>query len=173
MTAEAPTAGAPVGLGSALRRIYDNIRSGEVGALPVIVGLIIIVVFFQTKNENFVSAGNFNNLIVQMAGTVLVAMGVVFVLLIGEIDLSVGATSGLAAAVMAVLNVKNGWDPALAIVAGVATGAAIGLLQGMLFTRFRIPSFVVTLAGLLAKLVAGRVLDLQRDELEAGQRTAH
>ena len=71
-------------------------------------------------------------------------------LLLGEIDLSVGAVSGLAAAVMAVLNVKQGWDPAFAIAAGVATGASIGLLQGLLFTRFTIPSFVVTLAGSLA-----------------------
>jgi D-xylose transport system permease protein len=72
------------------------------------------------------------------------------VLLLGEIDLSVGAVSGLAAAVMAVLNVKNGWSPYLAIAAGVGVGAAIGLFQGLVFTRFGIPSFVVTLAGLLA-----------------------
>ena len=71
-------------------------------------------------------------------------------LLLGEIDLSVGAVSGLAAAVMAVLNVKHGWNPYLAIAAAVAVGLAIGLLQGFLFSRFGVPSFVVTLAGLLA-----------------------
>ena len=78
------------GLGAALRRVFDNIRSGDVGSLPVVVGLILITLFFQSKNDNFLTAGNFNNLIVQMAGVTLIAMGVVFVLLIGEIDLSIG-----------------------------------------------------------------------------------
>jgi D-xylose transport system permease protein len=80
----------------------------------------------------------------------LISVGIVYVLLLGEIDLSVGAVSGLAAACMAVLNVKHGWSPYLAIAAALVVGCAIGLLQGSLFTRFGIPSFVVTLAGLLA-----------------------
>ena len=86
----------------------------------------------------------------QITAVGLISVGVVYVLLLGEIDLSVGAVSGLGAAVMAVLNVKHGWSPYLAIAAGVAVGMAIGLLQGSLFSRFGIPSFVVTLAGLLA-----------------------
>ena len=86
----------------------------------------------------------------QITAIGLISVGVVYVLLLGEIDLSVGAVSGLAAAVMAVLNVKHGWNPYLAIAAGVAVGLAIGLLQGSLFSRFGVPSFVVTLAGLLA-----------------------
>src|SRR5215212_9062551 len=85
-----------------------------------------------------------------MTAVGLVSIGVVLVLLLGEIDLSVGAVSGLAAAIMAVLNVKNGWSPYLAIAAAVAAGMAIGLFQGSVFTRFAVPSFVVTLAGLLA-----------------------
>ena len=80
----------------------------------------------------------------------LISVGIVYVLLLGEIDLSVGAVSGLSAAVMAVLSVKHGWNAYLAIAAAVAVGAAIGFLQGSLFSRFVVPSFVVTLAGLLA-----------------------
>jgi D-xylose transport system permease protein len=80
----------------------------------------------------------------------LVSIGIVLVLLLGEIDLSVGAVSGLAAAIMAVLNVKHGWSPYLAIAAAVAAGALIGLFQGLVVTFFGIPSFVVTLAGLIA-----------------------
>ena len=85
-----------------------------------------------------------------MTAVGLVSIGVVLVLLLGEIDLSVGAVSGLCAAIMAVLSVKHGWSPYLAIAAGVAAGTAIGLFQGSVFTRFAVPSFVVTLAGLLA-----------------------
>jgi D-xylose transport system permease protein len=86
----------------------------------------------------------------QITAVGLISVGVVYVLLLGEIDLSIGAVSGLAAAVMAVLNVKHGWNPYLAIGAAIGVGAAIGALQGALFTGFGIPSFVVTLAGLLA-----------------------
>jgi D-xylose transport system permease protein len=86
----------------------------------------------------------------QITATGLISIGVVYVLLLGEIDLSVGAVSGLAAAVMTVLNVQHGWSPYLAIAAAVAVGMAIGVLQGSLFSRFVVPSFVVTLAGLLA-----------------------
>jgi D-xylose transport system permease protein len=131
------------------RDLLRRFLQGDLASLRVILAIAVIWVVFDLQNERFLSAANLTNLFLQITAVGLIAVGVVMVLLIGEIDLSVGATSGLAAAVMAVLNVKNGWDPALAIVAGVATGAAIGLLQGALFTRFRIPSFVVTLAGLL------------------------
>jgi D-xylose transport system permease protein len=86
----------------------------------------------------------------QITAIGLISVGIVFVLLLGEIDLSVGAVSGLAAAIMAVLNIKHGWNPYLAIAAAIAAGAAIGAAQGTLFSRFAVPSFVVTLAGLLA-----------------------
>ena len=85
-----------------------------------------------------------------MTAVGLVSVGIVLVLLLGEIDLSVGAVSGLCAAIMAVLAEQKGWSPYLAIAAGVAAGTPIGLFQGTIFTRFGIPSFVVTLAGLLA-----------------------
>ncbi|MGZ5376113.1 MAG: sugar ABC transporter permease, partial [Solirubrobacterales bacterium] len=93
---------------------------------------------------------NLTNLTLQIAAVGTISVGVVLVLLLGEIDLSVGAVSGLAAGVMAVLNVKHGWPAELAILAGLATGASIGFFNGMMVTGFGIPSFVVTLAGLLA-----------------------
>jgi D-xylose transport system permease protein len=123
---------------------------GDLASLRVVIGLALIWAIFQFENERFLSAQNLTNLMLQITAIGLISVGIVYVLLLGEIDLSVGAVSGLAAAVMAVLNVKHGWNPYLAIAAAVAVGMAIGLLQGSLFTRFVVPSFVVTLAGLLA-----------------------
>ena len=123
---------------------------GDLGSLRVVIGLALIWAIFQFENDRFLSAQNLTNLMLQITATGLISIGVVYVLLLGEIDLSVGAVSGLAAAVMAVLNVQHGWSPYLAIAAAVAVGMAIGVLQGSLFSRFVIPSFVVTLAGLLA-----------------------
>jgi D-xylose transport system permease protein len=123
---------------------------GDLASLRVVIGLALIWAIFQFENDRFLSAQNLTNLMLQITATGLISIGVVYVLLLGEIDLSVGAVSGLAAAVMAVLNVKHGWSPYLAIAAAVAVGMAIGVLQGSLFSRFVVPSFVVTLAGLLA-----------------------
>jgi D-xylose transport system permease protein len=134
-------------------RFLDVLRrfvQGDLASLRVILGLALIWVIFQIQNDRFLSAVNLTNLMLQITATGLISVGIVYVLLLGEIDLSVGAVSGLAAAVMAVLNVKHGWNPYLAIAAGVVTGCAIGVLQGALFTRFGVPSFVITLAGLLA-----------------------
>ena len=132
------------------RETLRRIVQGDLASLRVVIGLAVIWAIFQSQNDRFLSAENLTNLTLQITATALISVGVVYVLLIGEIDLSVGAVSGLAAAVMAVLNVKHGWDPYLAIAAAVAVGLAIGLLQGFLFSRFGVPSFVVTLAGLLA-----------------------
>jgi D-xylose transport system permease protein len=129
-----------------LRRIVQ----GDLASLRVVLGLALIWIIFQSQNDRFLSAENLTNLMLQITAIGLISVGIVFVLLLGEIDLSVGAVSGLAAAVMAVLNVKHGWSPYVAIAAAVAVGLAIGLLQGFLFSRFGVPSFVVTLAGLLA-----------------------
>jgi D-xylose transport system permease protein len=123
---------------------------GDLASLRVLIGLALIWAIFQFENDRFLSAQNLTNLMLQIAATGLISIGVVYVLLLGEIDLSVGAVSGLAAAVMAVLSVKHGWNPYLAIAAAIAVGLAIGLLQGFLFSHFGVPSFVVTLAGLLA-----------------------
>jgi D-xylose transport system permease protein len=123
---------------------------GDLASLRVVLGLAVIWAIFQLQNDRFLSAENLTNLMLQITAVGLISVGVVYVLLLGEIDLSVGAVSGLAAAVMAVLSVRHGWSPYLAIAAGVLTGTAIGLFQGAVFTRFGVPSFVVTLAGLLA-----------------------
>src|SRR6476661_8894934 len=123
---------------------------GDLASLRVVIGLALIWAIFQFENDRFLSAENLTNLMLQITAIGLISVGIVFVLLLGEIDLSVGAVSGLAAAVMAVLNVQHGWSPYLAIAAAVVVGMAIGLLQGSVFSRFGVPSFVVTLAGLLA-----------------------
>jgi D-xylose transport system permease protein len=130
----------------ALRRFVQ----GDLASLRVVLGLAVIWVIFQSQNDRFLSAENLTNLMLQITAVGLISIGIVFVLLLGEIDLSVGAVSGLAAAVMTVLNIRHGWDPYLAIAAGVLVGTGIGVLQGFLFSRFGVPSFVVTLAGLLA-----------------------
>jgi D-xylose transport system permease protein len=123
---------------------------GDLASLRVIVVVAVIWAIFQSQNDRFLSAVNLTNLMLQITAVGLISVGVVYVLLLGEIDLSVGAVSGLCAAIVAVLNVKHGWNPYLALAAGVLAGTAIGVIQGFLFSRFGIPSFVVTLAGLLA-----------------------
>jgi D-xylose transport system permease protein len=113
------------------------------------VGLALIWTAFYAANDRFLSAANLTNLMLQIAATGTIAVGIVLVLLLGEIDLSAGVVSGLCAAAMAILHVKQGWAPGLAILAGLLAGAAVGTFHGLWITRFRVPSFVVTLAGLL------------------------
>nr|WP_229819995.1 sugar ABC transporter permease [Streptomyces abikoensis] len=126
-----------------------KLRSGELGSLPVVVGLIIIALVFQLRDSAFLGAENLSNLFVTAAGTGLIAVGIVFVLILGEIDLSVGSVSGLSAAVFAVLNVHHGMPEWLALVLALVTGALAGVLHGYFFARIGVPAFVVTLAGLL------------------------
>src|SRR3954453_1307516 len=116
----------------------------------VFIVLALIWIIFQSQNSNFLSAFNLTNLVLQIPSVGMSSIGLTLVLLLGEIDLSVGAVSGLCAAVMAVLNVKHGWGPYTSIAAALAVGCLIGLLNGFFVTQFGIPSFVVTLAGLLA-----------------------
>jgi D-xylose transport system permease protein len=124
-----------------------RIRSGESGALPVTIGLIAIVIYFQSRNSLFLSAGNLVNLLVQGTPFIILGMAEVFVLLLGEIDLAAGYTGGVCAVITAWTVFSVPWW--LAILLGLATGAFLGLFFGTLITRLRIPSFVVTLAGLL------------------------
>ncbi len=137
------------GLKGAWLGFRRRVSQGELGSLPVIIGLSVIWLIFYLANERFLSAVNLTNLVLQIAAMGTISAGLVLVLLLGEIDLSAGAVSGVSAAVMTLLNVKLQWAPVPALLAGLATGAAIGLFHGLWITRFRVPSFVVTLAGLL------------------------
>src|SRR6478609_6661987 len=101
----------------------------RLGSLRVLIVLAIIWIIFQSQNSNFLSSFNLTNLVLQIAGVGMISIGITLILLLGEIDLSVGAVSGLAAAVMAVLNVKHGWGPIPAMAAALAVGAAIGLIN--------------------------------------------
>ena len=139
-------------IGQYARRWFDNVRSGDLGSLPIIVGLVVIAIVFQTQNDRFLTSGNFVNLMVQGAAFATIAMGVVFVLLLGEIDLSIGYVSGVAGVICALLLRPDGNEvsPALALVLALGAGAVIGILHGLIITKVGVPSFVVTLAGLLA-----------------------
>src|ERR1700712_63352 len=150
-----PAAAAPQGESFAvyINRWWAGVKAGDLGSLPIVVGLLIIAVVFQSQNSNFLTAGNFLNLIVQAAGIMTIAMGIVFVLLLGEIDLSVGYVSGVGGAIVALLTLPGGhfeFSGGIAIVCVLVCGLLIGALNGLLFTKVGIPSFVVTLAGLLA-----------------------
>ena len=127
-----------------------RMRSGELGSVPVVVGLVVIWLAFQLQDRAFLSAENLSNLSIEIVGTGLIAAGIVFVLLLGEIDLSVGSLSGLAGAVFAVLAVNHGVPEWLALLTALLLGAVLGALHGFFFARVGVPAFVVTLAGLLA-----------------------
>jgi ABC-type xylose transport system permease subunit len=121
----------------------------EPGSAPVVVGLVVIALIFQALNGAFLSADNLVNLTLQAATTGIITLGVVLVLMVGQIDLSVGAVSGVAAAVVAVGFVHQGWALPVAVLAAILIGAGFGLGYGWLFTRLGVPSFVITLAGLM------------------------
>ncbi|MFF7964818.1 sugar ABC transporter permease [Streptomyces sp. NPDC007903] len=126
-----------------------KMKAGELGSLPVILGLAIICIIFQALNSEFLSAQNISNITVTMVGTGMISVGIVFVLLLGEIDLSVGSVSGAASALAAVLTVNQGWPEWVAVLVAIAAGAVIGALHGFFFAVLGAPAFAVTLAGLL------------------------
>jgi D-xylose transport system permease protein len=140
------------GLLGALRGFLDQVRSGNLGMLPVVIGLVLISTVFSILNPIFLAPNNLVNLLFDAAAVGLIALGVVCVLLLGEIDLSIGSMSGLGSALMGVLWVNSGIPLPLAIVAVAVTGALVGALYGFLRNQFEMPSFVATLAGLLALL---------------------
>lgn len=132
-----------------LTGITHYLNQWNIGSLPVLLGLILIAAIFQVANPNFLTPLNLTNLMVQISAVGTISTGVVLVLLLGEIDLSIGAVSGLCAGIMAVLSVKSGLPAPIAIGAGILAGAIIGLVQGFWTAKLGVPSFVVTLAGLL------------------------
>jgi D-xylose transport system permease protein len=133
------------------QRTLGNLKSGNLGVLPVVLGEVLIVAYFGFTATNFFTAGNFVNVILQMAGVTMIAYGVVFVLLLGEIDLSIGYLSGIAAVTAAEMQLATGhnYPGWLAILIGLAVVAVIGAAQGTIVAKVGVPSFVVTLAGLL------------------------
>jgi D-xylose transport system permease protein len=148
----APSAPAAQTIGAYARRWWTDVKSGELGSLPIVVGLVIIAIVFQSQNDRFLTAGNFVNLLVQTAPYAVIAMGVTFALLLGEIDLSIGFVSGVGGVAIALLLTPDGNElpTFVAIVVVIAAGLAIGTLHGLIITKVGVPSFVVTLAGLLA-----------------------
>lgn len=140
------------GLSGWLAATWGRIRTGDLGSLPVVIGLVVIWVVFQSLNDNFLSSRNLVNLTLQSAAVGTISIGVVLVLLLGQIDLSVGSISGLSSAVLAVGFVNHGWSAPVAIIAALLAGLVVGLLYGAIFTTFGVPSFVITLAGLLGFL---------------------
>ncbi|WP_214107528.1 sugar ABC transporter permease [Acrocarpospora catenulata] len=143
------TATAPP-ISSQVRDYFERVRGGDLGALPAVIGLVVLCVVFASLSPSFLSPINFANLFTQGAGVTVIAMGLVFVLLLGEIDLSAGFASGVCAAVMAVLLTNEGWPWYLSVLAAMLTGVVIGLALGSLVAKLGIPSFVVTLAAFLA-----------------------
>jgi D-xylose transport system permease protein len=150
MTTAAQPADEPADVATPRVNFLRRFLQGDLGEVRVIIAIALIWAIFQLQEDRFLTSENLTNLVLQITAVGLISVGVVLVLLLGEIDLSVGAVSGLCAGITAVLNVKHGWSPYLAIAAGIGAGTGIGLLQGFLFEFFGIPSFVVTLAGLLA-----------------------
>ncbi|WP_055522438.1 sugar ABC transporter permease [Streptomyces graminilatus] len=137
------------GLKGYVTEFKRKVKGGELGSLPVVIGLIVIWTIFQLQNDRFLSADNLSNISYYMSATGMLAIGLVFVLLLGEIDLSVGSVSGLASTVFAVFVVTHGMNGWLALFLAVLTGIGIGALQGWFFARIGVPAFVVTLAGFL------------------------
>ncbi len=139
-------------IGDVVRSFIDRVKSGDLGSLPVIVGLVIIWSIFTAINPVFLSANNLVNLLFDSATVGIIALGVVCVLMLGEIDLSVGSLSGVGSALLGVLWVKQGLALPLAMALSLSFGACVGMAYAYLRTRFGMPSFVATLAGLLALL---------------------
>ncbi len=139
--------------GEYVRIWLARVRGGESGFLPVLLGLVAIVIYFQVRNSLFLSAGNLVNLITQAAWIVMLGMAEVFVLLLGEIDLSIGYTAAIGAVFTCwLLLPPNPWPWPVAVLIGLAVPAVYGAIEGVIITRLRLPSFVVTLAGQLAGL---------------------
>jgi D-xylose transport system permease protein len=137
-------------LKGAASNYFSRIKSGDIGSLPAVLGLVSLVAVFGAMSEYFLTTRNFANLLTQAAPVMVIAMGLVFVLLLGEIDLSAGYASGVCGAVLVLLVTNHGWSWYTALPASIGVGALLGTLIGTLVSRLGIPSFVVTLAAFLA-----------------------
>jgi D-xylose transport system permease protein len=148
--AEQTPARGPGALRVYIREYLARLRGGELGSAPAIVGLVVITAFFAIVHQGFLSAYNLEALVIQAAPIIVMAMGLVFVLLLGEIDLSAGTTGGLCSAIMAVLLLRHGQPWWIGALGGLVVGLLIGFAMGWLRARAGIPSFVITLATFLA-----------------------
>ncbi|WP_338673660.1 sugar ABC transporter permease [Streptomyces sp. SCSIO 30461] len=137
------------GLAGYFSEFKRKLHAGDLGSIPVVIGLVIIAIVFQSLNSEFLSAKNISDIAVTMVGTGTMAVGIIFVLLLGEIDLSVGSVSGVSGAIVAVMAVSHGMNEWLSVLVALAAGAAIGALHGFFFAKIGAPAFAVTLAGLL------------------------
>ncbi len=134
----------------AAKDYWSRVKAGDIGSLPAILGLVVLCLVFGSMSSVFLTPGNFANLITQAAAVIVIAMGLIFVLLLGEIDLSAGYTAGVTGAVLVILITNQGQPWYVALIASIAVGALLGFLLGSLVARLGIPSFVVTLAAFLA-----------------------
>lgn len=147
-TSAAPTAPAPAA--GPMQLMRDRLRRGDLGQLPVVLTLVLIAIFFEiTSSGLFLLPRNLSNLLLQIAATGLISLGAVLVLLIAEIDLSLGVVSYVCGTVMVVLSVQHGASPFVAILGALVVGAVIGLVNGIFVAVLRVPSFIVTLAALI------------------------
>ncbi len=137
-------------LKGAASNYLSRVKAGDIGSLPAVLGLVSLVAVFGAMSEFFLTNRNFANLLTQAAPVMVIAMGLVFVLLLGEIDLSAGYASGVCGAVLVLLVTNHGWSWYTALGASIAVGGLLGVLIGTLVSRLGIPSFVVTLAAFLA-----------------------
>ena len=137
-------------LKGAAKDYWSRVKAGDIGSLPAVLGLIVLCLVFGSMSSVFLTPGNFANLITQAAAVIVIAMGLIFVLLLGEIDLSAGYTAGVTGAVLVILITNQGQPWYVALTASIAVGTVLGFLLGSLVARLGIPSFVVTLAAFLA-----------------------
>src|SRR5690606_19934125 len=140
------------GFMGSLSGFVDRVRTGDLGMVPVVVGLVVISIVFTALNPVFLAPNNLVNLLFDCATVGVISLGIVCVLMLGEIDLSVGSMSGLSSAVLGSLWVSQGWPVGIAVLVALFAGVLVGCLYAVLHSRFGMPSFVATLAGLLALL---------------------
>ena len=142
----------PHGVREQLAAARSRVSKGDLGSLPVIIGLAVIWVVFQLMNPFFLSSANLVNLALECAAIGTIAIGVVLVLLVAQIDLSIGSISGVAAAIFAVGFTQLGWPLWFGVLVGIVAGGVIGWVYGLVYARFGVPTFVITLAGLMGVL---------------------
>ena len=148
-------------IGGAIRAFFDRVKAGDLGVLPVVIGLVVISVVFTSLNPVFLAPNNLVNLLFDCATVGVISLGIVCVLLLGEIDLSAGSVSGFAAAVVGVVWINMGWPVAAAIFFAILAGAAVGMIYSFLFNKIGMPSFIISHNMEDVRAVADRIVVLR------------